>query len=308
MSKSDRPEESLHSILSRALGGVKELERENASLRRKVHSLEAKLDRITAADDTPVPRPKGKGSAALAREEVARLRNQVRRLEKANEKQRKRIHQLSLKELKTEAEDLLDAVEFEASHIMGSLASQRVSRPHARELPRRGRGVHDMHGAPATGQSSKARSSHLRGPRMTSDVPFYSAFLASTRSAVTACGGLHRSEAEPVEFTASQQWDALLDIAKEWAKMDVRREDDTTEEEDAEDFIDDGQEETSAAASEPVPVNPLESSPEPQTGTGQVELPQTPTRLRKRRAITTTSPEPDAELPDGRCRRASARH
>ena len=47
-----------------------------------------------------------------------------------------------------------------------------------------------------------------------------------------------RDELELVEYTASEQWDALLDVAKRWARMDTRREADTSEEEDEEEFID----------------------------------------------------------------------
>ena len=50
-----------------------------------------------------------------------------------------------------------------------------------------------------------------------------------------------RDELELVEYTAPGQWDALLDVAKQWARMDTRREVDTSEEEDEEDFIDEGE-------------------------------------------------------------------
>lgn len=48
-----------------------------------------------------------------------------------------------------------------------------------------------------------------------------------------------RDELETVEFTSTQQWDALLDVARKWAKIDLRREEDTSEEEGEEEFIDD---------------------------------------------------------------------
>lgn len=48
-----------------------------------------------------------------------------------------------------------------------------------------------------------------------------------------------RDEIEIVQFTASQQWDALLEIAKAWAKVDLLRQEDTSEEEAEEQFIDD---------------------------------------------------------------------
>ncbi len=53
-----------------------------------------------------------------------------------------------------------------------------------------------------------------------------------------------RDELDLVEYTASEQWDALLDVARRWAKMDTRREADTSEEENEEEFIDDAENET----------------------------------------------------------------
>lgn len=48
-----------------------------------------------------------------------------------------------------------------------------------------------------------------------------------------------RAEVQLVHYTATQQWDELLEIAQQWAKMDRRRADETSEEEDEEEFIDD---------------------------------------------------------------------
>lgn len=42
---------------------------------------------------------------------------------------------------------------------------------------------------------------------------------------------------ELVHYTATGQWDALLEIVKEWVEMDRRRADETTDEEEEEDFI-----------------------------------------------------------------------
>ncbi|KAL7282639.1 hypothetical protein ACG7TL_004112 [Trametes sanguinea] len=290
-------EESIQAsdLLQTNLNCVRELERENTNLYKKVKALEAKLDRLTAADDVPLALPRGKRSAATAaklKSEVFRLSKQVQRLEKANEKYRKRIHQLSLKELRTEAEDLLDTAEFE----VGDSAYKM------RKLLRR---FHDLMLANSLDENEecmicmeplhpgKARrwgvvNAMLLDAWCLTDSRLL-VFLASTPFATAV------EEAEPVEFTASEQWDALLDVAKQWAKMDVRREEDTTEEEDAEEFIDDEQEETSTTVSGPAPANPLESSPEPQPEADQRQdtAPLTPPRLRKRRIVSTSSPEPE---------------
>ena len=49
-----------------------------------------------------------------------------------------------------------------------------------------------------------------------------------------------KEDMEVVEYTASQQWDALLEVAKAWAKADRRRELESSDEEAEEAFIDDG--------------------------------------------------------------------
>ncbi|OSD04523.1 hypothetical protein PYCCODRAFT_1433394 [Trametes coccinea BRFM310] len=294
-------EESIQSLLSRALGGVRELERENTNLHKKVKALEAKLDRLTGADDVPLALPRGKRSAATAaklKSEVFRLSKQVQRLEKANEKYRKRIHQLSLKELKTEAEDLLDTAEFE----VGDSAYKM------RKLLRK---FHDLMLANSLDENEECMiCMEPLQPGKARSLPCQHTFCNScVRQLVpepddhdsircpTCRSVCLREEAEPVEFTASEQWDALLDVAKQWAKMDVRREEDTTEEEDAEEFIDDEQDETSTTVSGPAPANPLESSPEPQPEADQRQdtAPLTPPRLRKRRIVSTSSPEPEPE-------------
>lgn len=50
-----------------------------------------------------------------------------------------------------------------------------------------------------------------------------------------------REDAEAVLYTATQRWDELLEVAQEWAKMDMGHQavDETSEEEDQEDFIND---------------------------------------------------------------------
>ncbi|EIW61569.1 uncharacterized protein TRAVEDRAFT_44390 [Trametes versicolor FP-101664 SS1] len=119
---------TLESLLTRALGGAKELERENDALRKKVKALESRLDRVVEQDDAPQqPRRKSKKAPATAaelRSQVTQLNKQVKRLEKSNENYRQRVHQLSMKEFKSEAEDLLDVADLEvgdSAHAMRKL-------------------------------------------------------------------------------------------------------------------------------------------------------------------------------------------
>jgi len=48
-----------------------------------------------------------------------------------------------------------------------------------------------------------------------------------------------RKEVELVHYTATEQWDCMLEVVQDWAKVDRRRANETSEEEDEEDFIKD---------------------------------------------------------------------
>ncbi|KAI0329536.1 hypothetical protein GY45DRAFT_1324815 [Cubamyces sp. BRFM 1775] len=287
---------TLQSLLQRALGGAKELEREKATLRKQVEALQNKLDRVVETEDVQLRPQRGKRRSGATIAELTsegnHLRKQVQRLEKLVEKQRKRIHELSIRELKNEAEDLVETAEFEvgdAAHKM-------------RKLLRR---FHDLmlENSLEEGEECLICMEVLQ-PRKCRSFPCQHTFCDECVGKLNPEPGepelircpqcravSDREDAEVVQFTASEQWDALLDVAKQWAKMDVRRAESTSEEEDAEEFIDDGQE-TSTTASEPAPHNPLASSPEPATQGEQDTAPETPGRLRKRRAATTPTPEP----------------
>jgi hypothetical protein len=49
-----------------------------------------------------------------------------------------------------------------------------------------------------------------------------------------------REEVGVVQYTAVTRWDALLDVAKVWAAIDLRRGEETSEEEKEEEWLDDG--------------------------------------------------------------------
>jgi len=71
-----------------------------------------------------------------------------------------------------------------------------------------------------------------------------------------------RDEVELVHYTPNQQWDELLEVAEEWAKMDRRRADDTSEEEDEEEFINDESTDASSSAALDAPNTSKETTPE----------------------------------------------
>jgi len=109
-----------------------------------------------------------------------------------------------------------------------------------------------------------------------------------------------REEIEIVQYTASQQWDDLLDVAKAWAKMDLHRQPDSSDEEVEEEFIEDERPDGEASSARSASENPLATSPEPEEpvdaeprpGTPQptvVEPPTTPSNKKRRIAFSPES-------------------
>ncbi|KAI0776138.1 hypothetical protein BD413DRAFT_526771 [Trametes elegans] len=238
--------ETLQSLLVRASGAVQELENENTALRKKVKALELRLARVE--DDTPVQPRRSKRTASTAaaqlHSEMALLKKQVRRLKKSNEKYRKKYHQLSIKEVEDEVEDLLETADYE----VGDSAHKM------RKLLRR---FHDLMLENSLDENEECLICfETLHPKKSRSLPCQHTFCNEcvrrlwpepVEPESIRCPQCRevcaRDEAELVELTASQQWDALLEVAKKWARMDVRREESTSEEEDAEQFIDDDPEE-----------------------------------------------------------------
>ncbi|KIP02108.1 hypothetical protein PHLGIDRAFT_310361 [Phlebiopsis gigantea 11061_1 CR5-6] len=67
--------------------------------------------------------------------------------------------------------------------------------------------------------------------------------LAPTHEEIVSCPTcrkrISKDDMDVIQFTASQQWDALLAVAERWAKIDRRRELETSDEEE-ENWLDDG--------------------------------------------------------------------
>ncbi|KAI1796077.1 hypothetical protein LXA43DRAFT_1160524 [Ganoderma leucocontextum] len=247
-----RPRITLEGLLKGALKEAKHLERENGTLRRNVATLEDKLGRLQDSDDAPL-RPKRtlRNSASVAglQGEVQKLKSQVRQLQKSKEKYRKRLHDLSLREIRTEADELVEDAEFE----IGDSAYQM------RKLLR---DFHDLMVANSLEEGSEECPICMESlkPKECRSLPCQHMFCNDCLAQLRPVAGedpdiesiccpqcrvvCPRDELELVEYTASEQWDALLDVAKRWARMDTRREADTSEEEDEEEFIDDGENET----------------------------------------------------------------
>ncbi|KAI0832754.1 hypothetical protein BC628DRAFT_1415008 [Trametes gibbosa] len=301
----DKLSPTLQSLLTRALGGAKELERENNSLRKKVETLERRLDQVVEADDARMQPRRGKRkrsmNASQLKSEVEQLRKQVRRLEKSNEKHRKRIHQLSMKELKNEAEDLVaEAVEL-ADFEVGDAAYEM------RKLLREFHDIMLENSLEGEKEECGICMDPLQ-PRKTRSFPCQHTFCSdcvrqlkpvhNTEAEIISCPTCRqeyeREEIELIQYTASEQWDALLNVANRWARLDVRRAESSSEEEDADEFIhDDTEEQSSTTASEP---GPLESTPDPPEHIRQQnsELPLQVSSRPRRRRVVVASPSDDA--------------
>jgi len=82
-----------------------------------------------------------------------------------------------------------------------------------------------------------------------------------------------RKDVELVHYTATQQWDDLLEIIQEWAKMDRRRAEETSDEEDEEKFIKDESTNASSSASSESPNTSRGSTPESDLAVDRVKTP-----------------------------------
>ncbi|PIL37436.1 hypothetical protein GSI_01130 [Ganoderma sinense ZZ0214-1] len=307
----DSKHTTLEGLLKGAFKEAKRIERENASLRKKVAALEDKLSKLEDSDNAPL-RPKRtlrtSTSVAGLQGEVHKLKSQVQQLQKSKQKYRKKVHDLSLRELKSEANELVEDAEFEVGDSAYQMRKLLWS-------------FHDLMVANSLeeGEECPICMESLK-PKECRSMPCQHMFCNDCLSQLRPIPGgdrdtesiscpqcrelCQRDELELVEYTASEQWDALLEVAKQWARMDTRREADTSEEEDEEEFLDDGENEISTTASEHMlaPFNPLETSPEPEQADGsvpQAEPQISPSRLRRRTVVetprTSSEPEPEAE-------------
>ncbi|KZT06434.1 uncharacterized protein LAESUDRAFT_653343, partial [Laetiporus sulphureus 93-53] len=228
--------------LSKALKGARNLQKEIASLRRRNAGLEKTLESIEQAEDASVQPKRGKkGGPTVARlqVEVGRLNERVRMLQKEKQRDRRKIEKLRIREAQADATELQDDAEFE---VGDSAYRMRKLLRHFHDIMVSS-SIEENEECPicleklTIQQCSSLACEHTICNECVSRI--------STASEVVTCPQCRapcpRNEIEVLQYTASEQWDALLEVAKAWAKMDRRREADTSEEEAEEEFIDDGQ-------------------------------------------------------------------
>ncbi|CCM02334.1 uncharacterized protein FIBRA_04426 [Fibroporia radiculosa] len=241
-----------------ALKGARALQKELTALRKRNVQLERRLKSIEEAEDVSVQPKRGKKVGPT----VAELQSRIRDLEKARQKNRRKIEKLRAKEVKADAAELEDIAEFEVGD----------SAYRMRKLLRR---FHDLMVSSSIEEDEECPicMEQLKLNKCAS-LPCEHTFCESCIMQISpgsdyiTCpqcrGSCPRDEIEVVQYTASQQWDALLDVANSWAKMDLRRHEDTSEEEAEEDFIDNGHPEARSASTNPLATSP-EAEPLPKT-------------------------------------------
>ncbi|KAH9833761.1 uncharacterized protein C8Q71DRAFT_772431 [Rhodofomes roseus] len=283
--------------LLKAVNGVRNMRRELEELRRRNGELEQRLEAFEQAEDVSIQPKRGKrGGPTVAKlqSEARRLNGQIRDLEKARRKDRKKIAKLRAREVKEDVAELEDDAEIfigDSPHRMRKLL----------------RSFHDIVLSSSIEENEECPicMDPLEVDKSVS-LPCEHTFCKSCISKVspgeedvicpqcrTVCP---RDEIDIVQYTASQQWDDLLEVAKAWAKMDLRRQADTSEEEAEEEFIDDELPNGDASSVRSGSENPIATSPEPEEPVDAGPLPSTPppddgppaTPVSRKRRITFT--------------------
>ncbi|TFK90855.1 hypothetical protein K466DRAFT_583318 [Polyporus arcularius HHB13444] len=288
---------TLQAHIRQALEGAKRLQRENEELRRENEGLRKEVKSLRQeVDEQPIkPKRGGKTAASVSQlsKEVKTLRNQVRTLEKSKQRCLKRIDELSMKEVKRDADELVEDAEFEGGDSGHTITMRKLLRE-----------FHDLMLAAVLGPDDDGcaicfeplqleKCSSLPCQHIFCTEPCLQKLPSDAESDVesircpTCRKVCRRDQLESVEMTSTQQWDKLLHVAWQWAKIDMHR-DDTSEEEGEEDFIDDeGTNDATTTVSEQEQSNPLDTSPEPEDTAAE---PQVRSRMRKRIVV---SPDPE---------------
>ncbi|KAH9927264.1 uncharacterized protein B0H18DRAFT_875830, partial [Fomitopsis serialis] len=263
--------------ISKALSGVRTMQQELAEMRRRNGELERRLETLEQAEDTSIQPKRGKrGGPTVAKlqGEVRRLNGQIGVLEQARRKDRKTIAKLRAREVKEDVAELQDDAEILV-----------VDSPYRmRKLLRR---FHDIVLSSSIEENEECPiCMDTLGVNECVSLPCEHTFCKTCISRVSLgeedvtcpqCRGLcPRDEIEIVQYTASQQWDDLLDVAKAWAKMDLHRQPDTSDEEVEEKFIEDERPDDEASSARSASENPLATSPEPEEPVDAEPRPGTP--------------------------------
>ncbi|KLO08450.1 hypothetical protein SCHPADRAFT_608545 [Schizopora paradoxa] len=239
VAESDSQEtDDIESYIANVTNGVANLRREIKRLRSDNQHLQSRIDALHEADDVSLQPKRGKRggeSIESLKSKVKNLTDEVSRLQFAREKDKKKIRKLQKREIEADAADLQGE----------GINATPDSTDKMRKLLRR---FYDLVTSPSLEEdeeccicceildpkAGKARSLQCQHT-------ICSECLAQLRDPTCpTCREPIGEEVEAIEFTATQQWDALLAVAADWARIDSHGGDEAEEtEEEEEPFIND---------------------------------------------------------------------
>ncbi|KAH8118742.1 hypothetical protein DFH11DRAFT_1568994 [Phellopilus nigrolimitatus] len=233
-----------------ALQGVMTLRREVGTLRQKNTELQSEVDRLHESQDVSIQPKRGKRGGMSIQALVAqvkRLNDDVAKSEKAREKDKKKLRRLQMKEIEQDAAELKD----EAVNGVDDTYEKM------RKLLRR---FFSLMITPSLDEKEECAVCMEEMTMVSArSLPCQHVFCVNClpNFAKNECPTCRTSfddmyDTESVQFTATQQWDALLDVATDWAQIDQHGDDDEPENTDEEEvpFIDDEDHDASSVASE----------------------------------------------------------
>ncbi|KAI0065904.1 hypothetical protein BV25DRAFT_1850432 [Artomyces pyxidatus] len=239
---------SIEAHLSLAQKGVANMRDQIRSLQRKNARLKEELDKLHNADDVSIQPKRGRSATGAVQAQIKGLEADVRRLEKARVKDKRKIEQLKMKEIRADARDLEDDQTHGVPDTVHGM----------RKLLRRFQAI--VSGSVIAEDEECPICMDTLQLSASSSLPCQHVFcedcLARLEQLVcpTCREKFERDDVEGVQYTAEEQWDQLLDVAQQFAKMDKNAEPDTSEEEAeeaaAKNFINDEDPDASSALSE----------------------------------------------------------
>ncbi|KAI9466945.1 hypothetical protein BJY52DRAFT_1235419 [Lactarius psammicola] len=230
----------LETHLSALQRGIRDLRKTREDLLERNQRLLCEVDRLHNQADVSVQPTPVKSGGRTNSLKVKQLELKVRRLKKVHAIDRKKIRQLRLKEAHKDAEELQDEevhgvpdVEHEMKKLLRNFY-RVISSPSLEE------------------QEECSICAEKMELKKCSSLPCQHIFCDDCLSKIgdgeiincPQCRGeSHVENFDAVEFTATQQWDQLLEIAQQFAALEGRLGPDTSEEEEEEklreNFIDD---------------------------------------------------------------------
>jgi len=232
----------LESHLSALQRGIRNLRKTQEDLCERNERLQGEIDRLhNQADVSVQPNPAKSGGKSNALQlKVKELQVKIRRLKKARALDRKKIQQLQLREAHKDAEELQE------DEVHGVPDVEHAMKKMLRNF-------HLVISSPSLEEEEECSiCAETMELDKCSSLPCQHVFCDSCLSKMgdgesISCPQCRREcnveSFEVVEFTATQQWDQLLEIARQFAALEDRLGPDTSEEEEEEklrnNFIDD---------------------------------------------------------------------